>query len=256
MSPPIFTPDGSEVSEVYLPDGSEASEVVAPDGSVVFDGPDFPDSLISYWTFDDADTSGSTAIDTVGSNDATINGATTGVTGANQTYETNEAYSFDGTDDFVIIPARPDRTASSVAVWAKSNNTSSEDRLLGLGNTQPNIVLRLNKGGTADNLNIAIIGESNTASVIVSHPSTTTNWSHYTVTGAENGTMTAYVNGSQVGTDSMGAFGDSDAQDRIGSDRGGFDNFFDGLIDEVREYDKVLSDTEVSNLFNTGSING
>jgi len=45
MSPPIYTPDGSEVSEIVLPDGSTASEVIGPDGSVVFEaGPDIPDS--------------------------------------------------------------------------------------------------------------------------------------------------------------------------------------------------------------------
>jgi len=45
MSPPIFTPDGSEVSEIVLPDGSTTSEVIGPDGNVVFEaGPDIPDS--------------------------------------------------------------------------------------------------------------------------------------------------------------------------------------------------------------------
>ena len=38
MTPPIFTPDGTEVEEVILPDGSEAVEVIAPDGTVVFEG--------------------------------------------------------------------------------------------------------------------------------------------------------------------------------------------------------------------------
>ena len=38
MTPPIFTPGGTEVEEVILPDGSEASEVIAPDGTVVFEG--------------------------------------------------------------------------------------------------------------------------------------------------------------------------------------------------------------------------
>jgi len=45
MSPPIFTPDGTEVSEIVLPDGSTASQVIGPDGNVVFEaGPDIPDS--------------------------------------------------------------------------------------------------------------------------------------------------------------------------------------------------------------------
>jgi len=48
MSPPIYTPDGSEVSEIVLPDGSTASEVIDPDGNVVFEaGPDIPDSVVS-----------------------------------------------------------------------------------------------------------------------------------------------------------------------------------------------------------------
>jgi len=51
MSPPIFTPDGSEVSEIVLPDGSTASEVIGPDGNVVFEaGGDIPDSgLLHYY---------------------------------------------------------------------------------------------------------------------------------------------------------------------------------------------------------------
>jgi hypothetical protein len=47
MSPPIYTPDGSEVSEIVLPDGSTASEVIGPDGNVVFEAPpDIPDESI------------------------------------------------------------------------------------------------------------------------------------------------------------------------------------------------------------------
>jgi len=51
MSPPIYAPDGSEVSEIVLPDGSTASQVIGPDGNVVFEaGPDIPDSgLLHEW---------------------------------------------------------------------------------------------------------------------------------------------------------------------------------------------------------------
>jgi len=57
MSPPIYTPDGTEVSEIVLPDGSTASEVIGPDGNVVFEaGPDIPDSGVDNW--EDADNGG------------------------------------------------------------------------------------------------------------------------------------------------------------------------------------------------------
>jgi len=47
MSPPIFTPDGSKVSEVILPDGSTASKVIAPDGRTVFGA--IPDGTVDNY---------------------------------------------------------------------------------------------------------------------------------------------------------------------------------------------------------------
>ena len=49
MTPPIFTPDGTEVEEVILPDGSKAFEVIAPDGTVVFVGDAIPDSVVNHY---------------------------------------------------------------------------------------------------------------------------------------------------------------------------------------------------------------
>jgi len=73
MSPPIYTPDGSEVSEIVLPDGSTASEVIDPDGNVVFEaGPDIPDSvlaqdLVAWWRMGDDD--GDALIDSANTSD-------------------------------------------------------------------------------------------------------------------------------------------------------------------------------------------
>ena len=73
MTPPIFTPDGTEVEEVILPDGSEASEVIAPDGTVVFERDVIPDSVALY-LFDEG--SGSTFGDSDGDADGSfINGS-------------------------------------------------------------------------------------------------------------------------------------------------------------------------------------
>ena len=56
MTPPIFTPDGTEVEEVILPDGSKASEVIAPDGTVVFDA--IPDSVVDNFELEGSDPAG------------------------------------------------------------------------------------------------------------------------------------------------------------------------------------------------------
>jgi len=74
MSPPIYTPDGQEVTEIVLPDGSTASEVVAPDGSVVFDaGPDIPDSVVNQYKAEDFTNPWP---DAVGAADMSVNGLT------------------------------------------------------------------------------------------------------------------------------------------------------------------------------------
>jgi len=75
MSPPIYTPDGSEVSEIVLPDGSTASQVIGPDGNVVFEAaPDIPDSGTNQWPVDEG--SGTALNPRLGSVTASITGAT------------------------------------------------------------------------------------------------------------------------------------------------------------------------------------
>jgi hypothetical protein len=257
MSPPIFTPDGSEVREIVLPDGSTASEVVAPDGSVVFDP--IPDSLISYWTFDDADTSGSTAIDTVGSNDGTINGATTGVSGANEDYATNEAYSFNGIDDFVDVGTLVGSGDQSVACWINPDTLSPVERawIYGAEDTDGGLfsVVLDNNGSLAfaARSGKGLLGVSNSLSagswsfIVAVHDASAGAWTLYEDDATElasvssDGTYTTisepyavackYRDGTQVEN-----------------------RFFPGDIDDVRVYNKPLSQSEVSNLYNNGSI--
>jgi len=103
MSPPIFNPDGSEVSEIVLPDGSTASQVIGPDGNVVFEAaPDIPDSeanqkLIHRWHLsEDTDP----FVDQIGSSDGT-NSGTTQVSGSQ--YIDGSARESTGTDEFIDV---------------------------------------------------------------------------------------------------------------------------------------------------------
>jgi len=74
----------------------------------------YPAGMISYWRFDEG--SGTTAIDSVNANNGTVYGAiwTTGIVGS--------ALSFDGVDDYIIIPdalsLRPEY-AITIESWVK-----------------------------------------------------------------------------------------------------------------------------------------
>jgi len=255
MSPPIYTPDGSDVTEVVLPDGSTASEVVAPDGSVVFEaGPDIPDSGVSRWTFDNEDTESGTAIDSWGSNDGTINGATTGVSGANQTYSTAEAYSFDGNDDvdFGDISEVKGVSEVSISAWVKPSSSSVAGIILGSYPSADNaLFIAEDDGGYW-----ARVENSNTRAEIRSGSFNTGVWQHWIAT-YNSGELTLYIDGSEFDTDTGGP---SVTSGSIGDIYAGLGTsgsyYFEGDQDDLRIYSKELTATEASNLYNTGSIDG
>jgi hypothetical protein len=257
MSPPIFTPDGNEVREIYLPDGSEASEVVAPDGTVVFE-PAIPDSGVSRWTFDNDDTSGSTAIDVWGGNDGTINGATTGVSGANQTYTTNEAYSFDGANDEVNVGDVSDFqnfSSFTLTAWVSPNSSAESE--------EQGIITKATggQGGVAFGLrtskNSGYRLSINEGGFHRAEGGTTQVGTWQFVVGWYNGSeMRLYVDNTLVdsNTNPFGALQSRPEPVLIGNRDDGL--FFDGDIDDPRVFDKALSSSELSNLYNTGRIDG
>lgn len=73
-------------------------------------------------------------------------------------------------------------------------------------------------------------------------------WTHIVATYGP-GTMKLYVNGEEVATSTNvpSSILDATAEVRIGS-RGDGTNFFDGAIDDVRIYDRVLSIEEIASL--------
>ena len=75
-------------------------------------------STVLYSTMDDDYTSGTTMIDSVGTNNGTIDGATTGQTG-----QINESYSFDGSNDYIDTGIKLNTgNTYTFNFWLKSNS--------------------------------------------------------------------------------------------------------------------------------------
>ena len=199
-----------------------------------------PDSGLARLTFDNADTESGTAFDIWNNNDATINGATTGVTGANQTYTTGEAYDFEGSNDYLDFDASLLSSGpASVAIWANVDSWSDGVVLSGYASE----LLRTDGGANewyAWDVNITGISGS------------LDQWDHFVLTDDGAGTVEVYKNATSQGTAS---YSSSDSQDwEIGRRATNQDRYFDGSLDDLRVYDKELTSTEVSNLYNNGSI--
>lgn len=210
-----------------------------------------PDSAISRWTFDNADTSGGTTTDVWGDNDATINGATTGASGANQTYTTNEAHSFDGVDDYEDTGVKILDGVSNftVAVWIYprdlqdfgfvfNENDDSNGTRLYVGNSGDDVTFEIEESG--NNISVKYLSLS------------ANQWTH--VAGTYDGSnITIYIDGAQEGSTSASLNIVSATTTEFGRQSGN-DRNFDGNIDDLRLYNKALSSTEVSDLYNNGAI--
>jgi len=257
MTPPISI-DGTDITGATI-DGTDVQEITVDGQTVFIEGIPQPSSGVSYWTLDNADTSGSTAIDVWGSNDGTINGPTTAQGGANDQYTTNESYDFDGSNDGVNVPhdnslnvgtelsvaafVNPNTLSGNVPVVTKTNfNDSGKGEWFFGSETSGQVIFFLANGNGQEKFD--------SASTI-----STSVWSHIVITAKIGGPVTAYIDGVDAGVDSgMTDFG-SDFNSSIDLEIGRSPlQFFDGRIDDVRIYNKELSSGEVSNLYNTGSI--
>ena len=203
--------------------------------------------LVGWWRFDEE--AGNLAEDSSGfGNDGVVYGATW-VDGKH-----GKALSFDGIDDTVDCgSALADPTVFTLAAWIKSAVGFSGHR---------NVIAR-GPGGSNGGWELKIVGESYVAvgasfsdqwrgvgkgGVIVAGE-----WQM--VAAVWNGTyFYLYVNGDLVAQS-----GDLSAYTRqssiskvwVGS-WAGTSNFFDGIIDEARTYNRPLSATEIGNLFQKG----
>lgn len=229
MSPPIYTPDGSEVTEIVLPDGSTASEVVAPDGSVVFEaGPDIPDSVIHRYTFENnGDTA--TLTDSVGSADGTISGMTYTTSQADDNYAGEFA-----SDDEVTIPASEPAPISFCFDAYPRSDGAMVSWGFDFGNDQGIAI----KTTVNDELQIIYGGSGaiTTASLSLNTRQ------HIAVTVSDTDDITVYFDGVQdsSATGSNSGWGGNSA---LGSESGS--NYGDVILDDVDVDNKVLSQTEV-----------
>lgn len=208
-----------------------------------------PSSAVARYTFDDADTSSGTAEDIWNNNDGTINGATTGVSGANQTYTTNEAYDFDGTDDFVEASGITVTGEFTFAAWVNTDVTDGSFRnIMGDASSSGAKLLLAD-----DNwIQGQIQGSSGTNGSVNSSVINTNQWYH-TALVYDGSTLRLYLDGTEVDSTPTGPKPSGDRTFKVGGQTS-FGHYWDGAIDDPRVYDKGLTSTEVSDLYNNGSI--
>lgn len=206
-------------------------------------------ALVSWWTADN------TGNDSAGMNHGTLmNGATYAVG------QINQAFSFDGIDDRILVADSPSfelEGSLTIEGWIKVNSIppNAHGEILFRGDSRPGLdpySLAIEPNGQ---LNFLICSE--TSAVSIQSPAGLGQFVHVAATLDDlTGEMALYQNGVLVAqtTTSVRPFKYLDPTQNpaigIGNANATYNARFDGLIDELRLYDVALTAEEVLSHFN------
>ena len=197
-------------------------------------------SLVGWWKLDED--MGTTAVDWSGhGNHGTFEGDPQWVPG----YD-GAALEFDGIDDYVNFPYVTDPTVYTICAWVRPADTSPANIIVRTSPSGPTVhwshQLRINSSGTFEHY----VWDGTECTVMGTTTVRADTWYHVVGIATNNGQVWLYVNGwaegasASVGT--MWADGDRFV---VGSNSGGGMGQFDGLIDDVRVYNKTLTLEEI-----------
>ena len=184
------------------------------------------------------------------------NGSPTALTYA--TGHIGQAGSFNNATSLVEVPSLAGllpggSTARTVAFWVSPSSTVDNGNIVSWGQLANNqrFSILMQGGGRLD-----MIGQFNDPSSNFNLPANT--WTHVAVTYSGADALRFYVNGTlQTTVNAVTLNTDASRPLRIGVNaQGSNTEFFGGLIDEVRVYDRILAAADVTELYNSTAVAG
>ncbi len=228
----------SEIKQQYNQGGSKLnSQTLNAGGDMLKQG------LVSWWTFDGADLV-SNVVDR-GSAGNTGNLVNMSTSTAKVPGALGQALKFDGSDDYVDIADVDASLASnsSISVWINPRSVSVSHRIFG-GRTNSAPVVGIYPSPYGIIASGATQGNQRTGSTSTIKLNA---WNHLVVTYGATSIPTIYVNGVEVTYTASTYWGATNST--IGKAGG---NTFQGIIDDVRLYSRVLTSKEIKQLYNQG----
>ena len=213
------------------------------------------DGLVSWWSFNKG--SGIIAEDLISDNDGALINGPSWVIG-----KVGSALSFDGTNDYVRIPASENLNITgnlTVELWAKRKSLNTQEQILLVkgaatinGNDAPtSYALGFNLKGIPSLTNkiLASFERDDGSNADIIGPEVTDTEFHHYVYARETNTHKLFLDGILVASEIfVGTPGDTDNIDFIlGAlqNENSFFHFYGGVIDEVKIYNRALSECEV-----------
>ena len=177
----------------------------------------------------------------------------------------NISFDFDGTNDYLTRSSIGSlETKGSVSMWVKLDSMSANGFLFQLraeSGTNDQIILLWNNAAGVIRGNVKFSGTTNVVDS-GSGLENDGNWHHVVFTWM-SGSKTAsdnytriYIDGSETDNDAIGnTWGDGEAPVELAIGRNSIQSnaYFNGHINDIAIFDDVLSSSEVSTIYNSGS---
>jgi hypothetical protein len=223
--------------------GKTSNNTLTPADSYLYGSSD--NSLVAYFPMDE--TSGQ-LVKNVASTKSGIATGTTVTTG----YSGN-ARSFDGSSDYISVADTPSLDGMdqlSLSTWVKVNSFSSQT-VVPIGKDVNSVSYRINIAPSGQ-LSFVVATSNNswysTGTVVDSSVSLTTGKWYHIAAIYDGSRVRIYVNGQLTGTGSQDISGNilnSDSEVHFGKSSSANIDYFNGMLDEVRVYNRALSADEI-----------
>ena len=174
------------------------------------------------------------------------NGTFTGGTPSYGAGMVNRAVVFDGADDYLELPLAPSPTTYTITAWVKPSRTDAAS-----------IIARTSSAGTTTHwshqLRITSSGvfehytwDGSARIVTGTTPIEADAWHFVAAIATNGGDVRLYVNGQEEGTaTTVGTLWADGDRYHVGSNSGNAMGWLEGMVDDIRIYDHILSEVEI-----------
>ncbi len=201
------------------------------------------------YTLDTSSINGSTVLDAFGHHNATLSGPTIDTNGVFA-----QALALDGSNDHVALPSLSFASQSfSVSIWIKPNGpaAAAEQILFGAHSAaavRKSLHLRLNSDGS---VTFGFWGDDLTSPA---GKVTFNEWNLVTfVYNASSDSAEIFVNGQNAATGNVGPFEGTKPVCYIGRWMDGYEEYYEGLIDDFRLFNTALTQSSVAAIYAAGA---
>jgi hypothetical protein len=210
--------------------------------------------LVGYWKFDELIGSTSSDFSGYGHHGSWVNGPS-----ATSSCRVGSCIGFNGTTNYVNVPNPSSSTLDfstntdfSVTFWVKANSFGNTpfivDKRHSFGGTFAGYTVYLSATGAP----ILRLGDGVSVNEWAGGGTNATGtWNFYAVSASRAGNATLYTNGTSIGGGNISAIGNITTANSLylGTKDATATNALDGLLDEVRIYDRALTSDEVGDLY-------